>query len=55
MFDEKNKEIEGIECDAVKCMYNKETRCVAGKIEVGYSDASSSSETNCRTFIEDEH
>ncbi len=41
-----------IGCEAEKCKYNHNLRCVADHIDVKGYDAKSSSETACATFIE---
>lgn len=50
----KNDLIEGIVCDVKNCVYNDgDNCCMAGKIEVGPSYATSSSDTVCATFKQD--
>lgn len=41
-----------IECHAVKCKYNSNLLCTADRITVGNEDATTHSETQCRTFEE---
>ena len=46
------KHIKGISCDVKKCRYNGENNCcTAQQISVGPSNACSSSETACATFV----
>ena len=40
----------GIDCKATDCMYNKECRCVAGKVSVEGSCACQKDGTECATF-----
>lgn len=43
--------IEGIKCQVKNCVYHSpQSSCCAGKIEVGPSHASDSTETICATF-----
>lgn len=55
MYTEKNgkceKCINGVVCDVKNCMYNDgESRCTAKQISVGPSFASSTADTLCATF-----
>lgn len=45
------QEIKEIRCNVTNCVYNEDGRkCMAGHIDVGPSNASTSSETLCGTF-----
>lgn len=45
------KEIKGITCEAKNCIFHdKSNNCLAGRIEVGSSNAIKESETKCKTF-----
>ena len=47
----KMKEIKGITCEAKNCIFHdKSNNCLAGRIEVGSSNAINESETRCKTF-----
>ena len=41
-----------IDCEAVKCMYNKNYKCVAEHVDIQGGSASTSPETACATFRE---
>ena len=41
-----------IDCEAVKCIYNSNYKCVADHVDIAGSDASASRETACATFTE---
>ncbi len=43
-------EICGICCHATDCVHNDDKRCMAGHINIGSSNAKTSSETDCETF-----
>lgn len=43
-------ELTNIYCEAKECMYNKETKCLAGKISVEGSYACKCENTECATF-----
>lgn len=42
--------ISEIDCKAVECQYNKQSKCHAGKISVEGSKATTNSQTACATF-----
>lgn len=45
------KEIKGICCEVKNCVYHaSDDCCTAGKITVGNSNATSTTETKCKTF-----
>ena len=39
-----------VSCDAEKCMYNEDRRCVADKISINGDGAGQCAETRCSTF-----
>lgn len=41
-----------IDCEAVKCIYNSNYKCVADHVDIMGSGADSSRETSCATFAE---
>ena len=41
-----------IDCEAVKCMYNSNYKCVADHVDIQGSQANASRETACATFKE---
>lgn len=41
-----------VACDAVKCMYNDENRCIASKIDISGNGACGCESTRCGTFKE---
>lgn len=41
-----------IDCEAVKCIYNSNYKCVADHVDITGNGADSSRETNCATFAE---
>ena len=41
-----------IDCEAVKCMYNQNYKCVAEHVDIRGGHASDSRETACATFTE---
>lgn len=42
----------GIDCEAVKCIYNSNYKCVAEHVDIAGSGAIASRETECTTFTE---
>lgn len=49
LFKTPEKKLE-IACDAVKCVYNEDNRCTAGKIDISGNGACNCGETRCATF-----
>lgn len=47
--------MKNLKCDVDKCVYNKHAECFAGKINVDGCSATSSYDTYCATFRENEH
>lgn len=43
-----------IDCDAVKCMYNSNYKCVASHVDINGQNATTSKLTSCGTFKEKE-
>lgn len=41
-----------IDCEAVKCIYNSNYKCVADHVDIAGSSAGTSRETECATFTE---
>ena len=41
-----------IDCEAVKCVYNSNYKCVADHVDITGKGADKSKETNCATFVE---
>lgn len=41
-----------IDCEAVKCIYNSNYKCVADHVDIHGGGADSSRDTNCATFSE---
>ena len=48
-FCQTNKQM-SIRCEANKCVYNKECRCVADAVRVGGASAHTANQTACETF-----
>ncbi len=55
-MEKKIKEIKNITCDVHNCVYNDSegSKCMAGSIKVGCSDACCCGDTLCATFKLDE-
>ncbi len=41
-----------IDCEAVKCVYNSNYKCIAGHVDISGNGAGESKETACETFRE---
>lgn len=51
MEKKRNKEIKGISCDVVNCVYHDgESRCTAKQVSIGPTHATACTDTVCATF-----